>query len=109
SFVPSGIAVGGRYYVADDKGIATCFDAARGAILWRKRFGGRFTSSPVSAGGRLYFTDEARSTLLLDAPQPEDQELSRNEIGEEVYASPAISQGRFYLRTAKSLFCIGTK
>jgi outer membrane protein assembly factor BamB len=109
SFVPSGIAVGRRYYVADDKGVATCFDAATGAILWRKRFGGRFTASPVSAGGRLYFTDEAGSTLVLDATQPEYQELSRNDIGEEVYASPAISQGRFFLRTAKSLICIGTK
>jgi len=109
SFVPSGIAVGGRYYVADDKGVATCFDSARGTILWRKRFGGRFTASPVSAGGRLYFTDESGSTLVLDATQPEYQELSRNDIGEEVYASPAISQGRFFLRTAKGLVCIGAK
>jgi outer membrane protein assembly factor BamB len=109
SFVPSGIAVGGRYYVADDKGIATCFDAATGTLLWRKRLGGRFTASPVAAGDRLFFTDESGSTLVLDASQPDYQELGRNECGEDVYASPAIAQGRFFVRTAKSLICIGAR
>jgi outer membrane protein assembly factor BamB len=109
SFVPSGIAVGGRYYVADDKGIATCFDAATGALLWRKRLGGRFTASPVAAGDRLFFTDESGSTLVLDAALSEYHELSRNETSDDVFASPAISQGRFFVRTAKSLICIGTK
>ncbi|MBI3863371.1 MAG: PQQ-binding-like beta-propeller repeat protein [Planctomycetia bacterium] len=109
SFVPSGIAVGERYYVADDKGIATCLDSATGKLLWRKRLGGRFTASPVAADGRLFFTDEAGSTLVLDAAQPDYHELSRNDIGEDVYASPAISQGRLFLRTAKSLVCVGTK
>src|SRR5262245_46972907 len=107
SFVPSGIAVGERYYVADDKGIATCFEAATGNLLWRKRLGGRFTASPVAAAGRLFFTDESGSTLVVDATQAEYQELARNETGEDVYASPAISQGRFFVRTAKSLVCIG--
>ncbi len=109
SFVPSGIAVDERYYVADDKGIATCFEAATGTILWRKRLGGRFTASPIAAGGKLFFTDETGSTLVLDATRSEYHELSRNELGEDVYASPAISQGRLFLRTAKSLICVGTK
>jgi len=109
SFVPSGIAVGDRYYVADDKGIASCFEAATGKVLWRKRLGGRFTASPVAAAGRLYFTDETGSTLVVDAMAPDYQELARNEIGEDVYASAAISQGRFFLRTSKSLVCVGTK
>lgn len=109
SFVPSGIAVGERYYVADDKGIATCFDSATGKLLWRKRLGGRFTASPVAAAGKLFFTDESGSTLVVDAAQPDYHELSRNESGEDVYASAAISQGRLFLRTAKSLICVGTK
>jgi outer membrane protein assembly factor BamB len=109
SFVPSGIAVGERYYVADDKGIATCLDSATGKLLWRKRLGGRFTASPVATAGKLFFTDESGSTLVVDAAQPDYHELSRNEIGEDVYASAAISQGRLFLRTVKSLICVGTK
>jgi len=109
AFVPSAIAVGERYYLVDDKGILSCFEAPSGKLLWRKRLGGRYTASPVSADGKLFLTDEAGSTLVLDATQAEYQELSRNEIGEEVYASPAISQGRFFLRTGRQLVCVGTK
>lgn len=107
SFVPSAILVGERYYIADDKGIGSCLDAHTGKTLWRKRFGDKFTASPVSADGKVFFTNEAGSTLVLDAAQPDSVELARNEIGEEVFASAAISQGRFFLRTAKNLVCIG--
>jgi outer membrane protein assembly factor BamB len=107
SFVPSAILVGDRYYIADDKGIGSCLDAHTGRTLWRKRFGDKFTASPVAADGRLFFTNEAGSTLVLDATQPDYVELARNEIGEEVFASPAISQGKFFVRSAKHLFCVG--
>lgn len=107
SFVPSGIVVGPRYYVADDKGIATCLDTATGKTLWRKRLGGNFTASPVAAGTLLFLTNEAGSTLVLDAAQPEYHELARNEIGEDVYSSMAISQGSLFIRTSKHLIRVG--
>ena len=109
SFVPSAILVGDRYYIADDKGIGSCLDAHTGKTLWRKRFGDKFTASPVAADGKLFFTNEAGSTLVLDATQAEYVELARNDLNEDVYASTAISQGRFFVRTAKQLVCIGTK
>lgn len=109
SFVPSGIAVEGRYYVADDKGILSCFDAPTGKLLWRKRLTGRFTASPISTEGKVFFTNESGSTIVLDAAQAEYAEVAHNEIGEDVYASPAISQGRFFIRTAAHLVSVGTK
>ncbi len=109
SFVPSAILVGERYYLADDKGIGSCLNAHTGKLLWKKRFGDKFTASPVAADGRLFFTNEAGSTLVLDATQSDYEELARNDIGEEIYASPAISQGCFFLRTSKNLVCIGKK
>ena len=108
-FVPSAIMVGERYYVADDKGIASCIDALSGKLLWRKRLGGKFTASPVAAEGKLYFTSETGSTIVLDASQAKYLELAHNELGEDVYSSPAISQGRFFIRSAKNLFCIESK
>jgi len=109
SFVPSAILVKDRYYIADDKGIGSCFDAHTGALLWRKRFGGQYTASPVSAAGRVYFVNESGTALVLNTETAEYQELSRNETGEDVYASPAISQGRFFLRTPQHLICIGSQ
>lgn len=106
SFVPSAILVGERYFLVDDHGIATCLDAKRGKVLWRKRFGGEFTASPVAAENRVYFTNESGSTLVIRADAEGYAELARNEIGEPVYASPAISAGKFFLRTAKHLWCL---
>jgi outer membrane protein assembly factor BamB len=107
AFVPSGIAVGDRYYIADDKGIASCFAADTGKLLWQKRLNARFTASPVAAAGKLFFTDESGTTTVLDATTPDYRELSRNPLGEPVYASAAISQGRVFLRTASHLVCVG--
>ena len=109
SFVPSAILVGTRYYVADDKGVATCFDAESGKPIWRKRLEGRFTASPVSAEGKVFFTTEAGQTIVVDAAKREYAELARNDLGESVYASLAISQGRGFIRTAQHLICIGSR
>ncbi|MCX7423396.1 MAG: PQQ-binding-like beta-propeller repeat protein [Planctomycetia bacterium] len=109
SFVPSAILVGERYYLADDKGIGSCLDAHTGKLIWKKRFGDKFTASPVAADGKLFFINEAGSTLVLDATQAGYEEVARNDIGEEVYASPAISQGKLFVRTSKNLVCVGSK
>lgn len=33
--------------------------------------------------------------------------LARNELGEKVMSSPAVVEGRIYLRTEKHLYCFG--
>lgn len=105
-FVPSAILVGDRYYLVDDGGVGTCLDAHTGRRLWQKRFGGKFTASPIAAGGRLYFVDESGTTLVLDGTTTGYHELSRNRLGEPTFASPAVSQGRLFLRTARHLVCV---
>jgi hypothetical protein len=106
-FVPSAILVGDEYYVVDDKGIGACLDAGAGKLRWRKRFGGAFTASPVAGDGKIYFCDESGQTLVLAADGANFRELARNQLDEPVFASPAISQGRLFLRTAGHLYCIG--
>src|SRR5262249_33883350 len=93
-FVPSAVLVGDNYYLVDDHGIGTCLDASTGKPVWKKRFGGDFTASPVAAARRIYFTNEAGSTLVIRAGSRAYEELARNEINQPVFASPAISAGR---------------
>ena len=108
-YVPSAILVGDYYYLVDDHGIGTCLNAANGKLLWRKRFGGDFTASPVAADGRIYFTNEVGSTLVLRADTDKYEELARNELEQPVFASPAISGGRLFMRTATHLWCLADR
>lgn len=106
-FVPSAILVGDRYYLVDDQGIGTCLSAENGNLVWQKRLPGAYTASPVAAAGRIYFTNEEGLTTVIDAGSAKFEELASNPIGEPVFASPGISQGRIYLRTAKHVIAIG--
>jgi outer membrane protein assembly factor BamB len=106
-YVPSAILVGDYYYIADDHGIGTCLDATTGKGVWKKRFGGDFTASPVAADGRIYFTNEAGTTLVIRADTKEYEELARNSIDQPVFASPAISAGRIFVRSTSHLWCYG--
>ncbi|MBL69282.1 MAG: serine/threonine protein kinase [Verrucomicrobiales bacterium] len=106
SYVPSPIVVGKYFLVVSDSGIASCFDAASGERLWMERLGGGHSASPVSAGGMVYFVSDKGVTTVLK-PGREFKVVARNEIGELVSSSPAISQGQIFIRGGKHLFCIG--
>ena len=107
-FVPSPLLLDGLYYLVDDQGIATCFEAVTGQRVWQNRLGGAFTASPIAAGGRLYFINEEGLTTVLRAGR-EFEVLSRNPLGEPVFASPAIAHRELFIRTDGHLFCIQTQ
>ncbi len=106
--VPSLLYLEGLLFAMTDTGVATCYEATTGAIVWQERIGGNFSASPVSAGGRIYFVGDNGQTVVLEASRT-FRLVSRNPIadGEEVQASPAISQGRFFIRTRSNLWSIG--
>ena len=106
-FVPSAILVGDYYYLVEDRGIATCLNAHTGTLVWQKRLVGDFTASPVAAAGKVFMTNEAGNTYVIQADTPEYKELAQNPLNEPVFASAAISQGRFLLRSAGHLYSIG--
>lgn len=102
------IFLDGRVYAVTDGGVGTCLDAATGNVVWQERLGGNFSASPVAAAGRLYFTSDAGVTTVLEAG-PTFRVVARNELGESLQASPALSDGRWYIRTAGALVCIGNR
>ena len=106
--VPSLLYLEGLLFAMTDTGVATCYEATTGNIVWQERVGGNFSASPVSAGGRIYFVGDNGHTAVLEASRT-FRLVSRNPIadGEEVQASPAISQGRFFIRTRSNLWAIG--
>jgi outer membrane protein assembly factor BamB len=108
AYVPSGILYAGFLYLATDRGILTCLDAATGAVQYdngRVPIPATFTASPVAFEGKILLTSEDGDTFIIKAG-PKFELLATNSIGEPVYASPAISQGSIFLRGENHLYCI---
>ncbi|MBY0522225.1 MAG: PQQ-binding-like beta-propeller repeat protein [Gemmataceae bacterium] len=106
-YVPSPIAHGDYFYFVNDEGLASCVEAKTGKSQWKERLGKHHSASPVSSGEHLYFPDDYGVTWVLKAG-PKFEVVQKNDLGEEVYASPAISRGQLFLRTNKGLYCIGS-
>lgn len=105
---PSLLYVKPYLYAITDGGIATCYQPDTGDIVWQERIGGNHSASPVFADGRIYFLSEAGETTAI-APGSEFKILARNPLNEKCQASIAVSQGSFFIRGEKNLFCIGIK
>jgi len=96
----------GLLYMASDVGAISVIDAADGRRLWQERVNGLFSASPVAGDGKIYFTSETGEVIVLRAGR-EPQVIARNDIGERLMASPAISNGQIFLRGDGALFAIG--
>jgi outer membrane protein assembly factor BamB len=106
SYVPSPIAANGHFYVISDVGYLGCLEAKTGKRLWMHKLGRHHSASPVLIEGHLYLTDDAGVTYVLKA-DGDFKVLHKNPLGEECYASPAVSHGHLFLRTLHHLVCIG--
>jgi len=99
----------GRFFLqAAASGEVTCFDAAKGNLLWSQSFDGGFWSSPMLVGDVVYATDmDGKTTLFKLADKYEV--LGENKLGETVHATPAFSGGHIFFRGTKHLFAVGGK
>jgi outer membrane protein assembly factor BamB len=102
---PSPLLVGNELYIVTDAGIATCLDAATGRRHWQQRLKGEYSASPLYAGGRIYFLNEDGATTVV-APGTQFRTLATNTLDGLTLASPAISNGSIFIRTASHLYRI---
>ena len=56
--------------------------------------------------GKVFFTNDEGETFVVRAG-PQFDLLHVNPIGEETLASPALVDGKWYIRTARNLYAIG--
>ncbi len=108
AYVPSPILYGEYLYLMSDRGIITCLNAKTGAVVYE---GGRvpipatFTASPVAFDNKILLTSEDGDTFIIKAG-PKHEILGTNSLDEPVYASPAIADGKIFIRGEKNLYCI---
>ena len=109
-YVLSNILYGDYLYLLTDNGIVTCLEAATGEVKYeggRVPVPARFMGSPVAFGGFIALTSEDGDTYMLKAG-PKHEIVATNSVDEPVFSSPAIANGRIYIRAAKHLFAIGS-
>jgi outer membrane protein assembly factor BamB len=110
-FVPSPILYGDYLYMVNDmSAVATCIEATTGKSVWQGRLGVArregFSASPVVVNDKVFFTNDEGETFVLRAG-PKFELMHVNSMGEGILASPALVDGRWYIRTDKSLVAIG--
>jgi outer membrane protein assembly factor BamB len=109
-YVSSPVCRGNLMFLFEDQqGHASCIDAATGEQHWFKaRLGATFYGSPVRAGDKIFAVDTA-GTVVCVAADKEFKELGRTELNELSRSTPAIANGRLYIRTVSHLLSVGGK
>lgn len=108
SNIASPLVVDGQVFVVKKGGISASFNAANGETVWmqqRIRNLGNYYASPIAGDGKIYVAGENGFIVVLQQG-PKLKVLARNDLGDSIIATPAISDGRIYVRTQKKLFCI---
>ena len=111
SVVPSPLAYDGILYVIKNGGILTAFDMMTGEVVKMGRVPGAiggYSASPVAAEGKVFLANEDGQVAVLKAAR-EWEPLAVNDLGEGVYATPALSDGRVYIRTTDALYAFGAR
>jgi hypothetical protein len=104
AYVPSPIIEGGYLLINDDQGFAHAFDAKNGEIVWKERFG-RTHASLCSSDGKILFINDNGVCRMVDVASG-FKVIAENDMKEMVYASPALSGGEIFLRTARAMYCV---
>jgi hypothetical protein len=105
-YVPSPVGYGDEVYLVHDNGRASCRDALTGKLHWFEPLGKHHSASPVAVDGKIYFCDDDGITWVVKADKTFEI-LEKNPLGENIFASPALSRGQIFIRGSKHLFCIG--
>jgi outer membrane protein assembly factor BamB len=108
SHIVSPLVADGRLVLIKQGGIAGTFDTRSGEPIWERRraaAAGNYLASPVVGDGKIYATEESGVITVLQS-DADLTTLAKNDMGESIAATPAIADGRLFIRTRTKLYCI---
>jgi outer membrane protein assembly factor BamB/protein tyrosine phosphatase (PTP) superfamily phosphohydrolase (DUF442 family) len=111
SYMPTPLIYNGILYVLANNGTFDAYNLKTGDELYRQRLpviGSGFSASPVAADGKIYLSNEDGEIIVVGAGQ-KFSHIATNTMGELLMATPALSDGVMYVRSAESLFAVGKK
>ena len=103
--VPSSLLLENRLYLVKSGGVAICRDATTGKAIYEERLGapGGYYASPVAAGGRIYAASDVGIVTVFSTGDTL-KILAHNDLEEPIMATPALVNGRIYVRTASKIY-----
>ncbi len=107
--LPSPLLYKNVLYMINDGGIATSFKPETGEVIKQGRLKGandQYYASPVAADGKVFMVSRKGKISVLN-PDGSLEVTAVNDLAEQCYATPAIANGRIYIRTVKALYCFG--
>ena len=110
AYMPTPLIYGDYLYINQNQAILRCLNAKTGEVAYQQRIGegGSYSASPVAADGKIYLSSEDGAIFVIKAGNKYEQ-LAKNEMGEILMATPAISDGMIFVRGQHHLFAIGEK
>lgn len=106
----------GILYVVADTGRMYAYDSESGEKLWDYSLGTVGKGSPIWADGKLYVMEVNGNIHILKPSREGCESLSRVTLKakdgnglDEIYATPAISDGRIFFVTRDRTICIGNE
>jgi hypothetical protein len=109
--LPSLVVYRDVVYMLNDHGVLTTLDAATGRMLRQDRVCGlseNYYASPVAGDGKIFLASHNGVAVVLRAGGKQEL-LAANPLEEEIFATPAIANGRLYVRTVSALYCFGMR
>ena len=100
------IVIGERIFSIANNGVLACVSVVNGEEIWKDRLEGTFTSSPITANGMIYFSNEEGDTTVIRAADS-FQVVAKNHLNEGLRASLSAADGHLFLRTFTHLYAIG--
>ena len=107
-YVPTPVAHDGLMYLWHDGGRVLCVDVATGKTVWQERLGSSYGGSPIVLGDTLLGMSMEGDAVFLAASR-EFKRIATLPLGESTQATPAVVDGKLYLRTESKLLCITPK
>ena len=107
-YVPAAVGWEDSVFLWTDNGVVICLDPQTQKTRWQSRVGGNYSGSPICVDGRLYCIEESGKVVVVSAGL-EFEHLGENPIGEPSYSTPAVANGRMYLRSFHRLSSLRSK
>lgn len=110
SYMSTPVVYGDYLYLGNTNGVLRCFHAKTGEKVYEERLGSGASvyASLVAADGKIFCASENGAVYVVKAG-PEFKLLAKNQMGDPLYATPAIVSGVLYLRTTSRLVAVGEK